>query len=237
MGFKKALDKYFPGAMPERAFVEKTLDVLSGKGFSADNTIACVGVCRDEITQPFVEFVKQAWGEAFNFSSLAGMLFLGKTGFTAAQHHAPDVDGKERYVGFTMPHIAISSEGEIGICLRRGRKGPSSACGALAAFQAEMADGRVKIGIDFEDVEQSLIRIRLLQEIHYGQVPDLLALTKTALKVIQKDLKRLIELTVDTGRSDYAVFTGIQIHGPNGNFIWPELSYCVVNGEQQSLKL
>ena len=236
MGFDAALNKHFIGAIPESDFVARTVGALSHQGFTPDNTIACVGVCRDEITQPFVESVKEVWGEAFNFSSLAGMLFLGKTGFTAAQHHAPDEEGRERYIGFAMPHIAISSEGEIGICQRAGRKGPSSACGALAAFQAEMADGRLKIGLDFDDVEQSLIRIRLLQETPYGKVPDLLELTKTALKVIQKDMERLIQLTVNTDRSDYAVFTGIQIHGPDRNYIWPDLSYCVVDGEKQILK-
>jgi hypothetical protein len=236
MGFEETLNEHFQGAQPEKIFVEKTLGALSGKGFTAGNSIACVGVCRDEITQSFVEYVKEIWGEAFNFSSLAGMLFLGKTGFSAAQHHAPDEDGRERYIGFAMPHIAISSEGEIGLCQRAGRKGFSSACGALAAFQAEMADGRLKLGIDFDDVEQSLIRMRLMQEIPYGEVPDLLTLTKTTLKVIQNDLKRMMQLTVNTDRSDYAVFTGIQIHGPDRNYIWPDLSYSVVNGEQQTLR-
>ena len=235
MGFEFALNEHFRGALPEEVFVEKTLKALADKGFTAENSIACVGVCRDEITQPFVEFVKEAWGKAFNFSSLAGMLFLGKTGFSAAEHHAPDKDGRERYIYFAMPHIAISAEGEIGLCQRAGRKGLSSACGALAAFKAEMADGRLKLGIDFDVVEQSLIRMRLLQEIPYGQVPDLPELTKTTLKVIQNDLKRMIQLTVNTDRSDYAVFTGIQVHGPDMNYIWPEESYCMVNGSEQTL--
>jgi len=236
MGFDAALSKHFKGAIPESDFVARTVETLSHQGFTPDNTIACVGVCRDEITQPFVEFVKEAWGEAFNFSSLAGMLFLGKTGFSAAQHHAPDEDGRERYLGFAMPHIAISSEGEIGVCQRVGRKKASSACGALRAFLKEIEGGRLNLGLDFDDVEQSLIKMRLLQEIPYGKVPDLLALTKTTLKVIQNDLKRMIQLTVNTDRSDYAVFTGIQIHGPDMNYIWPDMSYCVVDGENQNLK-
>jgi hypothetical protein len=135
-----------------------------------------------------------------------------------------------------MPHIAISSEGEIGVCQRVGRKKASSACGALRAFLKEVEGGRLNLGLDFDDVEQSLIKMRLLQEIPYGKVPDLLALTKTTLKVIQNDLKRMMKLTVNTDRSDYAVFTGIQIHGPDSNYIWPDLSYSVVDGEKQILK-
>lgn len=236
MGFEKTLRQHFSGAVAESEFVEKTVSVLSGKGFTPDNTIACVGVCRDEITQPLIEKVKKTWGEAFNFSSLAGMLFLGKTGFSAAEHHAPDEEERERYVLFALPHIAIHTTGELGVCRRAGRKEVSSACGALVAFRKELEGGRVQHGLDLDDVEQSLIRMRLLQEIPYGQIPDLLELTKLTLEIIQRDIKRMIELTAPSEHSDYAVFTGIQIHCPGENYLWPDESYCVVNGEQQSLQ-
>ena len=237
MKFQERLNESFPGAVTEEDFVQATHRILSQKGFTSDNAIACVGVCRDEITQPLVERVRKTWGEAFNFSSLAGMLFLGKTGFSAAEHHAPDEEEKERYVFFALPHIAIYTNGEIGVCRRAGRKNTSSACGALLAFKKELDEGRVQLGLDVNDVEQSLIRMRLLQEIPYGQVPDLLSLTQTTLRVIQSDLKRMIDLTVQTDRSDYAVFTGIQIHGPDGNYIWPALCYNVVNGAQEEIAI
>ncbi len=236
MEFETSLKKNFEGAITESDYVAQTVSVLSGQGFTPENTIACVGVCRDEITQPLIAKIKEAWGEAFNFSSLAGMLFLGKTGFSAAEHHAPDEEGRERYIFFALPHIAIHTDGEIGVCRRAGRKDTSSACGALLAFKSELEGGRVQLGLDVDDVEQSLIRMRLLQEIPYGQVPDLLALTKTTLQVIQSDLKRMIELTVHNDRSDYAVFTGIQIHGPDRNYIWPDESCCVVDGSEQTLE-
>ena len=41
--------------------------------------------------------------------------------------------GKERYVFFSFPHIAIDSEGEVGAISRPNRAGASSACGALIA--------------------------------------------------------------------------------------------------------
>ncbi len=237
MDFKQRLKEVFTEAMTESEFVEKTYNALSQKGFTADNAIACVGICRDEITQPLVENIKKTWGEAFNFSSLAGMLFLGKTGFTAAEHHAPNEEGKERYIYYALPHIAIDEDGEIGLCTRTGRKGKSGACGALQGFQKEMAEGKLRLGLDFEDVEQSLIKMKLLQEIKYGEVPDLLELTMVALKVIQNDLKRMITLTVDISHSNYAIFTGIQIHGPGSNYVWPSQSYVVVDGTHQEIML
>ena len=107
MNFQRALDAYFPNAISEAVFVSSSYDSLELQGFNNANTIACVGVCRDEITNSLLEKLQKVWGEAFNFSSLGGMLFLGKTGFTAAQHHAPVDGGRERYVYFALAHIAI----------------------------------------------------------------------------------------------------------------------------------
>jgi hypothetical protein len=235
MDFKQKLRETFPEAMTEKEFVEKTRNALGSKGFTADNAIACVSVCRDEITQSFIEIVKKVWGEAFNFSSLAGMLFLGKTGFSAAEHHAPNEDGRERYIYYALPHIAIDENGEIGLCTRSHRKGKSGACGALLGFQKEMKEGKLVLGLDHDDIEQSLIKMKLLKEIRYGYIPDLLEITKVALNVIQSDLKRMIDLTVDTGKSDYAAFTGIQIHMPDGNYVWPASCYAVIGGAKQDI--
>lgn len=237
MDFKETLDAVFPGSMPEAEFVSASARSLKAVGFSAENAIACVGLCRDEITQPLAEIIKNTWGEAFNFSSLAGMLFLGKMGFMAAEHHSPNEAGRERYVFYAIPHIAIDSAGEFGRCERTGRHGTSTACGALNAFQLEMAGGKLRLGLDFDDVEHSLLKIRLLQEIHYGTVPNLAELTLVTLGVIQKDIARMIGLTVDSAKSDYAVFTGVQIHGPKSNYIWPDECYSVVNGQRHEIKL
>lgn len=237
MTFQMVLQKEFPGALREKEYVEKTKVAITPFGFTADNSIACVGICRDEITQSLALHVKEAWGEAFNFSSLAGMLFLGKTGFSAAEHHAPNEDGKERYLFFALPHIAVGETGEIGVCVRAGRQGTSSACGALHGIQKELSGGTLRLGIDFDDVEQSLIRMKILGRISYGHAPDLLEMTKIALSVIQDDLKRMIGLTVSPERSDYAVFTGIQVHCPDGNYIYPVSSYAVVNQITEEIEL
>ncbi len=69
------------------------------------------------------------------------MLFLGKTGFYVAQHHATVDVGRERYVYFAMAHIAIDGNGDVGVCYRAGRSGSSGVCGALIAFRQEMLDG------------------------------------------------------------------------------------------------
>ncbi len=238
MDFQQSLNTHFPEAFPENDFVRRSYDALSAHGFNDENAIACVSVCRDEITRSLVDNIQKVWGEAFNFSSLGGMLFLGKTGFSAAHHHAPVHDGREHYVYFAMPHIAIDEYGQVGVCNRAGRSKPSGACGALIAFREEMLSGTLDMELDMDDVEQSLLKHRLLRKIRFGNVPELAELTQIAQSVILEDLEHVIEITVDPAVSDYAVLSGIQIHGPDRTqYIWPGEMYVVKGGERRALVL
>lgn len=237
MGFEEVLKENFPVVFTEVDYVKKTYSVLKEFGFNDENSIASVCVCRDEISQSLRSIIKHVWGEAFNLSSLAGMFTAGKTGLKAATHHAPRVDGRERYTYYVIPHIAINEEGKTGFCKRKGINEESSACGALCLFLDELRKGKLHITIDEEDIEESLLKRRLLTEIPYGQIPDLIELTKITRKVIQSDLEHAIEKVVDTKKSDYAVFTGIQIHGPESNYIWPSESYAVVKNKRKAINL
>jgi hypothetical protein len=232
--FQQVIDQHFQGTLSEAAFVERSREALTPLGFSAENTIACVGLCRDEICRPLVARVGEGWGEAFNFSSLAGMLFLGKTGFGAAHGHAPRIGGRQRYLYLVAPHIAIGQEGVCGECHRIGQTGPSHACGALCGFLGELEAGRADAALDPDDIEQSLLKARLLQHLHWGQVPTLVELTRLTHDVILADLERMIDLTVDTETADYAVLSGVQIHGPEGAALfWPKMQYAVIQGTRR----
>lgn len=237
MGLENILRKYFDMVYSETAYIDKTYKILNKAGFDADNTIACVDVCRDEISQPVVTLIKEKWGEAFNLCSLGAMFFAGKTGLKAAMHHSPVVKGRERYIFYALPHIAIGEKGQLGVCKRIGRNEDSNACGALNVFLNELKGKKLNLAMDNEDVELSLIRTRLMKEISYGQVPNLLELTKIALKAIKEDIENALSKTVDTKHSDYALVTGIQIHAPDGNYIWPSDSYVVLNGEKNRLDI
>lgn len=237
MGYEKVMKESFENSIKEVDYIRKTYNILHDFGFNDDNAFASVCVCRDEISQTVRSIVKHIWGEAFNFSSLAAMFTAGKTGLKAAIHHAPRVDDKERYVFYVIPHIAINEDGKSGFCRRRGIKEDSSACGALCLFLSELHEGKLLIKLDEEDIEESLLKRRLLREIPYGHVPDLIELTKITRKVIQEDLEHIIEKVVDTSKSDYALFSGIQIHAPDANYIWPADSYAVIDGKRLELKI
>jgi hypothetical protein len=236
MGFEEMMRKYFDKVLTEVDFVRKTYNALKKYGFNDENAIASVCICRDEISQTLRSVIKHVWGEAFDLSSLGGMFTAGKTGLKAAIHHAPRIDDRERYVFYVIPHIAIDEEGRMGFCSRKGIK-ESNACGALCLFLNELKEGRISITMDEDDTEESIIKRRLLREIPYGHIPDLLELTKLTRSVIQADIEHAIEKVVDVTKSDYALITGIQIHGPDGNYIWPAECYAFVNGIKKGVTL
>jgi hypothetical protein len=236
--FGSVLPRQFPGAVSEEQFVDATFEALLPRGFNAENTIACVGVCRDELCQPITTLARERWGEAFNFSALAGMLLLGRTGFEAAQAHGAMEDGRQRYVYIVMPHVGLGESGTVGECKRTGLPGIAHACGALCKLQAEFESGRLEFDLDPDDPELSLIRRRLAERLQWGQVPTLLELTELAEQVIVDDLERMIDLTVDRERADYAVLSGIQINGSDQqNYVRPGKMYAVIRGIRVDLTL
>ena len=91
---------------------------------------------------------------------------------------------------------------------------------------------------DPDDVEQSLLKARMLTKLNWGEKPDFVRLTRVAYEVIREDLERMIDLTVDTELADYGVLTGIQIHAEcRKQYIWPGELYAVVQGEKHALSL
>jgi hypothetical protein len=234
MSYSDVLARFFPTVRTEVDFVRETSWSLGPLGFTAQNTIAIVDVCRDEISQTFVKAVRDQWGEAFNLCSLAGMFFAGRTALSAAMHHAPRLDGRERYAFCSLPHIAVDAEGRLGACERPG-VGQSNACGALNAFLKELNGGRLNVSLDENDLEQSLLKMRLIREIHYGKVPDLLELTRLVQRVALADLEAALRPLIDVEHCDYTVLSGIQIHGPDGNFVSPGACYALVRGERHEI--
>ena len=222
--------------MDEQSFVRWSQQAIAQHGFKLGNAIACVGVCRDELCRSLVWTVREDWGEAFNFSSLGGMLTLGTSGFSAAHYHAPVVDGRERYIYIVMPHIGISEEGEFGTCLREGRPGSSAACGALTAVREELLSGGLDLTLDRHNIEYSILKQHLAPRLK-DKVPDMAALTLIMSELISDELERMIDLTVNKEIADYAVLTGVQIHRPlSGSLIWPNRRYIQVGGERHPLE-
>ncbi len=241
--FQNSLLKHFPGAYGLDQFVFQTKQTLIQKGFYPHvNTFVCVGLCRDEITSPFEEEIEAIWGQAFICGSLGGMLFCGKTGFSAAHHHAPD-NGRIVYYCFT--HIAIDHEGLIGSIYRTrsGMNEKTTACGALAAFTTEIAANQLNLHFDEDDIEMSALKKHIIKKTGLStdaaQAPDLLQVTMAAYQTITSDLERYAQFDAENFKDrQYALFTGVQIHGPDGSdYCWLGKASLLVKGTLTPLTL
>eukprot|EP00899_Mesostigma_viride_P027252 jgi/Mesvir1/7711/Mv11663-RA.13 len=257
--------KYYPGATNLEDFISRAEVALFENGFVGENTIACLNVCRDEVCEPMREAVEDVFGSSFMVNGLGGMLTCGVTGVKAGISHSPVLGGRERYVFFSFPHIAIDSSGKVGAIHRPGRGQESTACGAMiGALGTIKANGvepecKVKGVHEPHDCEFSICRARMARTLKAkGMNPadvDLVKFTAAAEERITHDLEDLIMDAVDTSKADYAVITGIQIHAweaeanekellEGGNkdrhdfeFVLPGKAYCVINGERKEMDL
>jgi hypothetical protein len=189
---------------------------LARVGFRPSNCLPVVSVCRDELMADFGGAVSDVWGQPFEAGSLAGLVFLGRTGVQAALGHVPGEDGRHRFVVFCFPHIGIDADGTLGRVQRRGMYRASSACGALASFRAQLEAGDRAVEIDVDDVEQSLLRMRLQSLVGADATPSLLALTELAREACVDDMTRFIELARGAEPVDVAFISGIVVHLPDG---------------------
>lgn len=227
--FYDTLQTHFPGSLPMADYIKKTYKTLNSYGFDKGKTIGMVAICRDEITDILIDEVIKYWGKTFNCCSLAGFVMMGRTGLAAATDHTPIIDGIRKFTFYAMPHIAISKNGEIGKVYREGIQKASHACGALEAIVKELQSGHLQLMTDMQDIEQSIIRQKILSTIKYGDKPDLVEITKLASKIISQDVDKLLT-DLDNSIFNYAVMTGIQIHGPmDTHWIYPQDFYVVLS--------
>lgn len=225
--FSRVLQANFPGSLPMADYMNKTHFYLNQYGFEDENTMGMVGICRDEITDSLYDEVIKYWGRTFNCCSLAGFITMGKTGLAAATDHTPIFAGTRRFVFYAMPHIAISQEGEIGKVYREGIHKASHACGALEVIVNELQSGHLNLITDMQDIEQSIIRQKILSQLCYGSKPNLVEITKLACKIISEDAEKLLG-NLDPNIFQYGVMTGVQIHGPmDSHWIYPQDFYVV----------
>ena len=201
-------------------FATFTQSVLAPHGFALGNALAVVGVCRDELMFPVEEALHAAWGPAFDMSALGAMVFLGRSGLSAAAGHAPGLDGRRRFVHVVMPHIGLDVDGAVGYVRRDGQREPSTACGALVALCREFAAGDMATELDADDLEMSLLRAGLAPHLDGrsgAAPPDLLELTELVRIVATTEIVRLSASLLAAETTDVAVFSTTMIHGPGGD--------------------
>jgi len=201
---------------------------LANYGFVPGDTIPMISVCRDEITRPLVDAFEVLWGNSFSLGSIAAMIFCGTTGFSAGMHHSPVVNGTDRFLFIVCPHIAISDQGVVGKVWRPGVPTISTACGSLAGFLTELQSGIVNFELSTTDLEQTMMKGQMSTYFTYGSVPTLDQLTKDAATLILNQLTTTLA-TFNLSEANYAVLSGVQVHGPNAQTFFCPASYFWVD--------
>jgi len=209
--------RHFPGALPGQIVDLVTNQVLLQRGFTQSNTLLAHATCPDEINSnnpcdDLVVLLRRRWKGAFPLGGLAGLPFVGETGWGAFEAHVPD-DGK--IFLFFGPHVGVSSSGVVGEVDRRGQCGDSSACGAaLAALGACNAGAPIRD--DPYDYQQSYITRRVAERKHEinAAVSPVTSLTHVMYDIQMEFLKKMISAhrAKTTKFHEIAVLGGIQIN-------------------------
>jgi hypothetical protein len=235
--FAQKLQSHFPGAIPIEEYIRLTKKEIESYQFTYENTLGVISTCRDEIAEVLELKINKYWGKTFDFRSLSSLLIAGKTGIQTVLGHTPIEKGIGRFVFYAMPHIAISEQGEVGNVYREGIEPVSHACGSLSAVLAELESGRINFLTDPYDLEQSTVRQKILSNIRYGQELNLVDITKLVSKINGQDLER-IQSIIDLQKYEFAVLTGVLIHGPKDtHWVYPQTSYIVNTNFPQGEKI
>eukprot|EP00933_Yihiella_yeosuensis_P043455 TRINITY_DN3824_c0_g1_i1.p1 TRINITY_DN3824_c0_g1~~TRINITY_DN3824_c0_g1_i1.p1 ORF type:complete len:369 (-),score=62.48 TRINITY_DN3824_c0_g1_i1:202-1221(-) len=212
--------KHFPGALPGQVVDLVTQQALLSYGFNGENTLLAHSTCPDEInanntSDDLVVLLRRRWKGAFPLGGLAGLPFVGETGWGAFAAHVPE-DGKI-FLLFA-PHVGVSSTGQVGYVSRRGQHGDSSACGAaLAALGACNAGHEIRD--DPYDYQQSYITRRVkerMDEINASDCPNA-TLTHVLFDVQVDFLRKMVRAARKNEKvlHQIAVLGGIQINTPD----------------------
>ena len=101
--FEEAMERLFPLSFEAEDWLDTTQVILGARGFTKENSLACISACRDILAVDLVAQVNEKWADAngnfpvVNGSSIAGFLALGKTGLRTLLENAPPGYDRDRY--------------------------------------------------------------------------------------------------------------------------------------------
>jgi hypothetical protein len=181
-----------------------------------------------------VELMKSRWGENFALGGLAGLPFVGKSGFGAYAHHVPD--GGKLFILFA-PHVGIDFEGKIGALKRVNQKGVSTACGAtIGAYNGiikEALDDKLpgkgatgsKTGDAF-DAQIEYIKNKLRTRLKgIDSAPDPIAFITYQMYAVTREFvdEVLTNSNLFDGPSEVCLLGGIMVNGDTSDHFMPLL--------------
>uniref|UniRef100_A0A7S1S7H0 Limiting CO2-inducible protein B/C beta carbonyic anhydrase domain-containing protein n=1 Tax=Alexandrium catenella TaxID=2925 RepID=A0A7S1S7H0_ALECA len=177
------------------------------------NSIYGQSVCPDEINGDeghFPVLMAGYFGHSFHLGGLAGVPFVGKTGFGAFSAHAP-TDGD--VVVVFAPHIGYTLEGDPMQFLRRGQPVASAACGA-ATLAYQQVRSWWPYSADRKDAQQSWLRAKLkpVSAVISRAEDPMVDLVMETYGAVEKEMLDIIN--TDFGTGNLVLIGGIMINMP-----------------------
>jgi hypothetical protein len=234
--FDEQMNQHFAGAVPSGVFLNRVWNATSDLGFTVDNTLPLVSICRDELTTDFFARIQAIWGPAFTLAGLGGVPALGRTGWGAAFSHIPTTDGRGKVLVLGFPHIGIEDDGSVGVTLRSGQTTATPTCGALNAIFESARSGTLPTAIELDDYEETRLALRLVDPA--APPATLVDLTIEALEALEIDLWKALDDARIWEHHDVAVWCGVQIHGHDGaDWIWSRDAWtCGSDGQRHPIE-
>ena len=218
--FNFVVAQLYPDATPETIFVANSFQQLNQLGFGQNNTIACMGTCRDISTHALYDQLAETWGD-FSTVEMNGCQF-------SANALEQFLDVQETTA---RPHLLFIGLTQIGIDTDTGWY-------ALNQLQREcmFAQAKWRNRLNLQD-DLTTLRRQLAPYLIESN-PSLVELTFHAHNAMCDDLQRWIDKHLVSAEINYAVLSGIQLFGnTDEQLIWPGVGYAVVNGQRHVLEL
>ena len=225
----------FPNAMPLSVFMEEIKRCLAQFGFHGHNSLAVVGLTRDEAARPLLNAISEVYGEPYVTHSLGAMCNVGREGMRQILGHAPKAvsNMRTKIIIFTAPNVACNQDGDTGIFYRPNLPEATVTSWELSTFVKQFRRGTFnlhksqRIGfepgdeidsdmLDPDDIEMSVLNMKLSNQlIRDGGMNDttLTGVTKAAARAALHDYERMIDKFVDLEHCDVAVVSCVQVHG------------------------
>jgi hypothetical protein len=134
--------------------------------------------------------------------------------------------------------MGVGPNGEPGWCRRPGRSEPSTCCGALVALMGSLTAGEDAGGDPAGDPQRRWLADRLASGLSDLGKGDLLGLTRWTAEIAHVTMAGLLTETIDAQSIDYALVSGIQVHGPNEReYVQVTRALAVVDGRRRDLSI
>ncbi len=209
--YREYILKYYPFAVRGDIVTEEGNKILRNQNFTDENTIFGTSCCPDEINE-FVTNFKLIWGNKFPLAGLAGIPFVGISGFNAFADHRPD--NGNLFILFAS-HIGIDEQGNLGTILRKGISRKTTTCGSTITAYNLLMDEEYAIKVhqqsDEWDLQQRYMETivgRSLQLIKTSPEP-MVTLTDVVYAAIAKKIQKIIP---NDFQGNIALLGGIQIN-------------------------